>query len=513
MGEAHATRRGKPNLRLKQEREKRFWTLEDVATRISNLPDFASGEPDPRTVGRWERGSSFPTPRYCRALCTVFQLEAHLLGLANSSRENNLPPDATPLETTISSRYDGVEKVPSTPLPQEKGRDTGEMEGLLSQESKSRLRLLKRVHSFWIDNFLTRSLQTIPSILLLQKNRPDAVLHGWYTLLQGTHYTPPSVIKPVEIPDEFEDTLLLLGDVGSGKTTQLLLLAQKLLERAEQNRTQPYPVILLLSTWQARTKSLTHWLLTELERRYEVPRLTGQHWIDNDRLILLFDDLNALSTRARARCILAINHYRQAHPFTAMVVCCTTDIYFNQDARLQFQQAAQIQPLRSEQLTAYLTSHHEILEETRSLFHQLPDLQHFLTTPLRLSLLIQACRNVQTPANFPDQLVKAQLQYYFQAYIRTMLERQNLPHHHLSHLVINELSYIALSSNITPCQLNYVKRIFSLLLQYSQNHQQLFLLNLAVACQLLQKKHHWYEFTLPQLQDYFSMIAQKRDQN
>ena len=53
-----------PNILLREERERRNWTLADVAERI--------GLPDPHSVSRWERGVNFPGPRYRRELCRIF---------------------------------------------------------------------------------------------------------------------------------------------------------------------------------------------------------------------------------------------------------------------------------------------------------------------------------------------------------------------------------------------------------------------------------------------------------
>jgi transcriptional regulator with XRE-family HTH domain len=62
-----------PNHRLKEEREKRGWTHKDVADLI-NLPDA-------HTVGRWERGVSFPLPHYRQKLCSIFGKSLEELGL------------------------------------------------------------------------------------------------------------------------------------------------------------------------------------------------------------------------------------------------------------------------------------------------------------------------------------------------------------------------------------------------------------------------------------------------
>lgn len=70
---------------LKLERERRGWSLGYMAMRIDC--------PDPHTVGRWERGTSLPSPRYRQALCELFAKDAKELGflkdeLAGESEES-----------------------------------------------------------------------------------------------------------------------------------------------------------------------------------------------------------------------------------------------------------------------------------------------------------------------------------------------------------------------------------------------------------------------------------------
>jgi len=74
-----------PNLLLREERERRNWTQKDVAVRI-NLPNA-------RTVGRWDRGYSFPSPHFRLELCRIFETSAEELGLVKrTSGERGQPP-------------------------------------------------------------------------------------------------------------------------------------------------------------------------------------------------------------------------------------------------------------------------------------------------------------------------------------------------------------------------------------------------------------------------------------
>jgi tetratricopeptide (TPR) repeat protein/DNA-binding XRE family transcriptional regulator len=62
-----------PNELLKYERERRNWTQGDVAEKI--------GAPDPKMVGKWERGITTPQSQYVRKLAELFEKSARELGI------------------------------------------------------------------------------------------------------------------------------------------------------------------------------------------------------------------------------------------------------------------------------------------------------------------------------------------------------------------------------------------------------------------------------------------------
>ena len=75
----------------------------------------------------------------------------------------------------------------------------------------------------------------------------------------------------MEVYDQHDGALLILGAPGGGKTTLLLELADALLDRAAEDETHPIPVVFPLSTWAAHPRPLDVWLVDELQARYDVP--------------------------------------------------------------------------------------------------------------------------------------------------------------------------------------------------------------------------------------------------
>lgn len=74
-----------PNEQLREEREKRGWSRAYIAEHI--------GVADPKTIGRWERGSASPSAYFLQRLCALFQMSAAELGLW---QRNNQP---SPMES------------------------------------------------------------------------------------------------------------------------------------------------------------------------------------------------------------------------------------------------------------------------------------------------------------------------------------------------------------------------------------------------------------------------------
>src|SRR5947209_20084099 len=64
---------------LKRERQWRGWSQEDVAARIGS---------DAKTVSRWERGLTFPSPYFQQRLVDLFGKDAQALGFIAQQGEN-----------------------------------------------------------------------------------------------------------------------------------------------------------------------------------------------------------------------------------------------------------------------------------------------------------------------------------------------------------------------------------------------------------------------------------------
>jgi transcriptional regulator with XRE-family HTH domain len=81
-----------PNKQLKYARELCGWSRSYVAERV---------ESDPRSVARWERGNTFPSPYHRQRLCELFGKNAEELGLIKDGHHNDNDQDTGQLPLSL----------------------------------------------------------------------------------------------------------------------------------------------------------------------------------------------------------------------------------------------------------------------------------------------------------------------------------------------------------------------------------------------------------------------------
>jgi hypothetical protein len=251
-----------------------------------------------------------------------------------------------------------------------------------------------------------------PHIALRFERRPDAVTPGYKPVGQG--------LGPSRDEDETglrqilaeDHRLLVLGDIGSGKTTVLFELAQDLLPVLDELHNQPtpvvpkpIPVVLNLSAWGEQQESkeddqyddhdgkirlpgaefkFEDWMVSALNVQYNIPVKLGRILVNGDDLLPLFDGLDEVSDRRRDMCIKAINRFGRSH-MVDIVVSCRRDEYEKIPTRLSFEEAVVIRLPTLEEARAYLTD--------RGVQGILQDgvgnggLQSLLCTPLMLDIV------------------------------------------------------------------------------------------------------------------------------
>jgi GTPase SAR1 family protein len=225
--------------------------------------------------------------------------------------------------------------------------------------------------------------------------------------------------------DASQSRLLILGEPGMGKTTSLLSLAQSLLERAEKDTTSPIPILLNLSSWTHKNKSLEEWIITEVSKSgYDIPQRLTLNWLKNRSLLLLLDGLDEVSEAIRSECVHSINLYNSTKDtLPPIATCCNIQEYTLLTEPLQVNQAISLDPLTDEQIKLYLDDL-EKEEELRHAIDKEPTLHGLSQIPLMLNMLALCSSNAYTDISNQNSF-EEQRRTLFEHYVATRLDYQS----------------------------------------------------------------------------------------
>ncbi|NER82244.1 MAG: NACHT domain-containing protein [Leptolyngbya sp. SIO1D8] len=153
---------------------------------------------------------------------------------------------------------------------------------------------------------------------------------------------------------DVQGKLLILGEPGAGKTTELVKLADALLTQIKQKKQKLIPIIFELSDWK-KDIPIAQWLIEQIQAIYQIPKGTSQQWLNDEQIIPLLDGLDELGLDKQQKCVIAINRFLRDQAYPYMVVCCRREEYEQGQVNLtQLNGALYIQPLTPQQIQNYL---------------------------------------------------------------------------------------------------------------------------------------------------------------
>jgi len=280
----------------------------------------------------------------------------------------------------------------------------------------------------WATVELRRSLTKIPDLQLAFAVDAEAV----DSVLRRPSDAHPAVERDTHVRDLYErlgHQVLILGEPGAGKTSQLFELALSLLQDARRSPEARVPVVFPLPPWSMDRRPLEDWLADSLGRDFGVSARQARRWLETEHLVPMLDGLDEVAAPHRAACLDAINRFREAHGQLPLVVCSRIQEYDELPARLRLRGALVIQPLSSADVETYVRRRgRRDLAGLRAALDRDRGMRELLTTPLLLNIAAVTYQEASAPAVQSGGTLIERRRRVLADYVDAMLRRGTPPH-------------------------------------------------------------------------------------
>ena len=211
--------------------------------------------------------------------------------------------------------------------------------------------------------------------------------HSWYVERDGRELEPgASILDTFRLLDE---SLLVLGAPGAGKTTTLLELAEALADEAAQDAGAPLPILIDLGNWtrhRGGRPRIEDWIFDQAHGYYGIGEGLARTWLSTRGLVLLLDGLDEIAdSDDRRHCVHLVNELQVAFPKVRIAAASRIVEYQELPERLSVRGAIVIQPLTAGEVERWLRS--PGLERLRAAVDADSSLRELLTAPLWLQLM------------------------------------------------------------------------------------------------------------------------------
>ncbi|MEU4107999.1 NACHT domain-containing protein [Streptomyces sp. NPDC027717] len=299
-------------------------------------------------------------------------------------------------------------------------------------EDLARQRVRRYTRRVWVDGGLHHRLDGTVSLATPLRERPNAVDRGWLSDAGRRGAGPEAAARPprgvAEWAEEYGGRLLILGEPGAGKSTQLLHLAEDLLDSEEPEDRARCPVVLLLSTWQPQTGSFDRWLVAELREHYQIAATLTDRWLRDGTLTVLLDGLDEVPEEGRARCLEALNTFLRDADFAdvRIAVTCRSTEYDHLPARLALEGAVSLAPVEVAEAQRAFRAAGAALDPLRRQTERNAEVAAVFRTPLMVVLAVLAYRDRATALPLPTGDAAQVRKEILRLYVVSMLYRHRV---------------------------------------------------------------------------------------
>lgn len=291
----------------------------------------------------------------------------------------------------------------------------------------------------------TRLQQSLPNRLGTISNATDRFsdisLHWQLKLRFGSH--PIKVSSDTTLVDIFDRNdicgrFAIVGRPGSGKTTELLKLAKKLIERAQANPNSAIPVLIGISVESVGRDQrifMQEYTIEKINQKYGLRQDLCKLWLNAGLIVPLLESLKLPTLMVEQQEDFRKKGILQevSQPLvwqSPIVACLTSRDYFGYQTLLNLNACVEIQPLSTKKIQVYLQKNGcqrlwDTIQNDESFMRTSPYNLGLARIPLFLNLAIATSHKINF--RYWQQLASntARIDYLLSLYIDRFLENNN----------------------------------------------------------------------------------------
>lgn len=178
-------------------------------------------------------------------------------------------------------------------------------------------------------------------------------------------------------------------------------LAKELIAQANKCAKKPVPVCISLSSWQKRYISIKQYIILELKKKYGIKTKIGKEFVEQKRILPIFDDLDTMTINHQRACVRKINEFINSEFKPLNLVITSSEEYRNYDEIFLLSGAISLQKLDNRRIKDFLINSKN-QELWNAIQHQ-DKILNFLRNPLRLKVCSSIYSN-SSGTNFYKEL-------------------------------------------------------------------------------------------------------------
>ncbi|MCB0370019.1 MAG: NACHT domain-containing protein [Bdellovibrionales bacterium] len=206
----------------------------------------------------------------------------------------------------------------------------------------------------------------------------------------------------VDFSSNFNESYVLAGEPGTGKSTLLLQIIAKNIQAARQNTQLPIPIYLKLDSWKNDFETFDDWLIEEMETAFGIPKSISRALIQGNQIQFFLDGLDEVDYSLLHECANTVADFANRY-WNGLFIATRLQQFQEVSRFFSFARVFEVQTLTRDQVEEYLIGASWDKKAVRGTLKYDSELKEFANTPFMLKVLLQAFQSLSSVTTQPTK--------------------------------------------------------------------------------------------------------------